>query len=204
MTNLVLLSGGVESAVLVHEAARQGATEALFVDYGQRGAAPERQAAEAASAAARVRLTAMDMEAVGAAFRARQVHKLHVPLPHRNIVILGLALAFAEQIGAVRVLIGLNHSDARDHPGADAALIARFNTLAEAAGAARIEAPLIALSKPEIIQRGIALGIDFATTYSCLVGEPRHCGVCPQCRRRREAFIAADVAEPPTFYRRAP
>lgn len=204
MPAIVLLSGGVESTTLLHQLYPQEPLRALFVDYGQRAAARERAAAERHCAVGGVQLSVFDLAAVGAAFRAEQTHKLHVPLPHRNLVIVSLALSFAAQLGATRIYLALNREDTHAYASAGLAFIERLRAVAQTlAPPAPVEllTPLIALGKADIVRAGRALGIDYALTYSCLLGYARHCGSCPQCRKRRAAFADAGVAEPAGFYR---
>lgn len=204
MTEVILLSGGVESSALLYRERQRGSSlHALFIDYGQRAATREYAAAQAQCAGTGTALTRLDMGSVGHVFRAHQSHKLHVPLPHRNLVALSLGLSFAAQIGAAAVYLALNLEDGQGaYPSASGTFVERFQGLAAALGEIRVATPLVHLTKAEIIRAGAAEGIDFSNTYSCLLGYPVHCGQCPQCRKRRAAFAAAGVSEPGGFYRR--
>lgn len=201
MSAIILLSGGVESTTLLYRLYPHEPLRALFVDYGQRAAARERAAAERHSAACGVRLSVFDLAAVGAAFRAEQTHKLHVPLPHRNLVIASLAVSFAAQLAAARVYLALNLDDTRAYASAGTAFIEQLHALTLTLAPIELLTPLITLTKADIVRTGNALGIDYALTYSCLLGYAHHCGSCPQCRKRRVAFADAGVAEPVGFYR---
>lgn len=199
-TELLLLSAGVESATLLYQL-RERPLAALCVDYGQRAAAQELRHAERLCGRLGVPLQALPASCLGQAFRAGQSRKLHVPLPHRNLVLLAVAVSYAAQAGAGRIYLAANRDDAEEHASASAGFLEAFRASAAALGGARIETPLIAHDKAEVVRRGAELGVDFAATYSCLLGYPRHCGSCPQCRARRAAFARAGVAEPPDFYR---
>lgn len=191
MGELLLLSGGIESSTLLHE--RRGTTlHALFLDYGQRGAHPERAASTWQAQAAGVPLTALDLHDVGTAFRAQRAEKWHVPLPHRNLVALSLAVSFAAHIGAACVYIALNRDDAAAYPSGGGEFLVAFRRLAATLAPIEIAAPYAGLTKTEVIRLGLKLGVDYAQTYSCLLGRIPACGRCEQCRKRAAAFVEAD------------
>ena len=130
-------------------------------------------------------------------------------VPARNTVFLSLALALAEVVDAERIVIGVNHIDSSGYPDCRPEFIAAFQQVAGLAtkrgvegGALTIDAPLITLSKADIIRRGRELGVDYSLTVSCSQAdaEGRACGRCDSCRLRREGFAAAHVADP-TRYR---
>ena len=198
-TDIVLLSAGVESTTLLYTL-REREPLALCIDYGQRAAEREYEYARVHCERLGLRLRHFDIGTAGSAFRAGQSRKLHVPIPHRNLFILSLSLCFAAQQGAARTWIALNREDAAAHASASAEFLAQLNRLAATLGAVRVEAPLLGYSKADVIQLGRAQGVDFALTYSCLLGRARHCGSCPQCQSRRRAFEAADSPEPAGFY----
>lgn len=197
---VLLLSGGVESATLLHDQRRPG-LRALFLDYGQRAARAEHAAAQWQCGRAGVPLVALDMGAVGDAFRAGQSQKWHVPLPHRNLVALSVALSYATQMQAPALYLALNADDAQAYPSASGAFVAAFGALARTLGNVALFTPYADLTKAQVIARGRALGVDYARTYSCLLGYAQHCGHCPQCLKRRAAFAEAGAAEPPKTYR---
>jgi 7-cyano-7-deazaguanine synthase len=201
VSGVLLLSGGVESVTLLHER-RAEALRAVFIDYGQRSARAERDAAQWQCAAAGVELVALDMHAVGEAFRADQSQKWHVPLPHRNLVALSVGLSYATQMQARTLYLALNAEDTQAYPSASAAFVATFQQVARTLGEVALLTPFAALSKAQIITRGGRLGVDYRHTYSCLLGHARQCGRCPQCYKRRAAFAEAGVVEPPETYRR--
>lgn len=197
---LLLLSGGVESGTLLHQL-RGRAVTALSVDYGQRAADQETRHARALCARLGIPWQGLDLRCLGAAFRAGQPHALHVPLPHRNFPLLALTVSWAAQQGIQRVYLALNRDDAAQHPSASSGFLTGLRAAVAALAGPDIDTPLIDRDKAEVVRLGQRLGVDFAATYSCLLGHPLHCGACPQCRSRRAAFAAAGVAEPVGFYR---
>ena len=198
---VILLSGGIESSVLLRLEHRNGPARALFIDYGQRAAQRERAAAECQCRALDLALDVLDMAAAGRAFRARQKQRLHVPIPHRNLVILSLALSYATQYEARRIGFALNRDDTLFYPSAGRPFLNHFGALANDLGDIELATPLIDLDKTGVVRLGVELGVDFATTYSCLLGHARQCGACPQCRHRRAALRRAGVPDPDGFYR---
>ncbi len=194
MVEIVLLSGGIDSVTLLYLKQRDGTQlHALFADYGQRAAAEERRAAQYHADLLDVPLTRLDLAQVGETFRAGQTQRLHVPLPHRNLVALALGLSYAAQIGAQRIHLALNRDDVTAYPSASQLFLERFNTMARSLGEFVVETPLLALDKTEVIQQALALKIDLNQTYSCLLGYPKACGHCPQCVHRGAALLAAGL-----------
>ena len=201
MAEIILLSGGIESSTLLHILHHQTEMHAVFVDYGQRAATQEHEAALAQCAALGLTLIKLDMSSVGDAFRAGQSKKLHVPIPHRNLIVLSLGISYAAQLNVQRVNLAVNLEDTLAYPSASQKFLDQFRSVAQTLGDFDLATPLSTLSKAEIIQRGVQLGADYLHTYSCLLGYNRHCGVCPQCTHRRNAFNSAGVAEPENFYK---
>lgn len=201
MSEVILLSGGVESTTLLHIQHTQSDLHPVFIDYGQRAAMQEYQAAKVQCMQLGLTLKKLDMAQTGHDFREGQSQKLHVPLPHRNLIALSLGLSYATQINAERVFLALNLEDTQAYPSASEAFITQFQALANVLGNVKIATPLCTHTKAQIIQQGDRLGVDYHTTYSCLLGYPLHCGHCPQCKHRIAAFKAAGVSERPAFYR---
>ncbi len=200
--SVLLLSGGVESVTLLHQLAEAGeALQALFIDYGQRAAAHERAAAEGNCARLGVELVPLDLAQVGEVFRRGQERKSHVPLPHRNLVALSLGMSYATNLDAGRLYLAANQQDTVDYASSSHAFLAQFRLMCGLLGDVQLATPLVGLTKTEIVARGMSLGVDYATTYSCLLGYPLHCGRCPQCTKRRAAFHEAGYEEPEGFYR---
>lgn len=199
-SELLLLSGGVESSTLLYLLQERPLT-ALHVDYGQRAADEELRHAEALCSRLGVPLRTLAAPCLGDAFREGQSRKLHVPLPHRNLVLLSVAVSYAAQTGSQRLYLAVNRDDAGQHPSASGDFLGHFRATVRSLGGPRIDTPLVDADKAEVVRRGAAVGVDFAATYSCLLGHPRHCGGCPQCHSRRAAFAQAGVPEAPDFYR---
>lgn len=212
---VVLLSGGLDSATVLALAKQQGfACHCLSLDYGQRhGAelfAAQRVAATLGAAAHRV--LKLDLGQLGGS--ALTDVSIAVPtggvqpgipvtyVPARNTIMLSLALAWAEVLGARDIFVGVNAVDYSGYPDCRPEFIRAFETLANLATKAAVEgqvlkvhAPLIDMSKAQIIVCGMALGVDYSLTVSCYQadGAGRACGVCDSCRLRREGFAAAGV-----------
>lgn len=218
---VVLLSGGLDSATVLALAKGQGyACHALSVDYGQRHhaelAASQRVAAALGAAAHRtlhIDLTAFGGSALtDSSIAVPEQPSTGIPLtyvPARNTIMLSLALAWAEVLGAQDIFIGVNAVDYSGYPDCRPEYVAAFERMANLATRAGVEgqrlaihAPLIALSKADIIRQGVRLGVDYGLTVSCYQAdeEGRACGVCDSCRLRRAGFEQAGVPDP-TRYR---
>jgi 7-cyano-7-deazaguanine synthase len=193
----------------------------LSVHYGQRHSAELAAAARVARAlgAAEHRVMGVDLAGIGgsaltdAAVAVPEAPTAGIPstyVPARNTLLLALALGWAEVLAAEAVFVGVNAVDYSGYPDCRPEFVAAFNELARLGTRAGVEghpvrvlAPLVSLSKADIIRRGVALGVDYGLTVSCYqAGEAGEaCGRCESCRLRREGFAAAGVADP-TLYRR--
>ena len=218
---VVLLSGGLDSATALAIARAEGyRCHALSFDYGQRHARELESARRvAASLGVEEHLTLrIDLRAVaGSALTAdiavpkgRSAEEIGVGIPityvpARNTIFLSHALAWAEVVGADVIVVGVNVLDASGYPDCRPEYIAAFEHLANLATRAgvegrrfRIYAPLIALSKADIIRRGTELGVDYALTWSCYAPEPdgRACGQCDSCLLRKKGFAEAGARDP--------
>ena len=219
---VVLLSGGLDSATVLAVARDQGfQCYALSVDYGQR----HRSELEAAQKVARLlgahrqQIIKLDLTAFGGS--ALTDEAIAVPItgeekeipstyvPARNTIMLSLALAWAEKLQSQDIFVGVNAVDYSGYPDCRPEYIAAFEQMANLATKAGVEgnkltihAPLMHLSKKEIIQTGLRLGVDYSSTVSCYQADEagRACGVCDSCRIRKAGFEAAGVADP-TCYR---
>lgn len=200
--SLVLLSGGIDSSTLLAQEVKEGfEVVPLHIDYGQRGARMERLCCEAQGNTHGLILETLDASALGTGFRQRARKDRDVPFPHRNLVILAIALSYAHERYCTRICLSINRDDTEDHPASTEAFIASFREMAVTLDKRfEIATPLIALRKHEVVLLGASLGVDFSRTYSCLVGGERHCGACPQCAARKRAFHLAGLPEPEAFY----
>jgi 7-cyano-7-deazaguanine synthase len=218
---VVLLSGGLDSATTLAFASKLGFTcYALSLDYGQRHEAELAAAQRIAQAAdvAEHKIIKINLDEIGgSALTDADIPVPEVPgegipvtyVPARNTVFLSLALGWAEVLGAWDIFIGVNAVDYSGYPDCRPEYIQAFERLAQLATRAGVEgaefhihAPLIQLSKAEIIHKGMELGVDYAWTVSCYAAdaEGRACGLCDACRLRADGFHAAGVADP-TRYR---
>jgi len=218
---VVLLSGGLDSATVLALARAQGyACHCLSLDYGQRHGAELQAAARVADAlgAAAHRVLRLDLGQLGGS--ALTDSSIAVPtggvqpgipvtyVPARNTIMLALALAWAEVLEARDIFVGVNAVDYSGYPDCRPEFVRAFETLANLATKAAVEghplklhAPLIDMSKAQIIAEGRRLGVDYGLTVSCYQAdaEGRACGVCDSCRLRREGFAAAGIADPTCY-----
>ena len=222
MNAVVLLSGGLDSATVLAMARADGyACHCLSLDYGQRHRAELDAAARVATAlgARAHRIVKLDLAAFGGS--ALTDTSIAVPVggiepgipityvPARNTILLSLALAWAEVLDARHIFFGANAVDYSGYPDCRPAFVAAFEAMANLATKAAVEgapltvhAPIIDLSKADIIRRGTALEVDYGLTVSCYQADAagRACGVCDSCRLRSAGFADAGVADP-TRYR---
>jgi len=213
---VVLLSGGLDSATVLAIARQQGfKCYALSFDYGQRHRAELQAATRVAEALGAHEHRTMRIDFAGIGGSALTDANIDVPetpqsgipvtyVPARNTVFLSMALGWAEVLGAGDLFIGVNAVDYSGYPDCRPAFIDAFQRLANLATKAgvegsdfRIHTPLIDLTKAQIIQTGLGLGVDFALTVSCYQAdaEGRACGVCDSCRLRKQGFAAAAAAD---------
>jgi 7-cyano-7-deazaguanine synthase len=219
--SVLLLSGGLDSATALAIArARGDECHTLAFDYGQRHRA-ELAAARRISAAQHAvahRELRVGLDAFGSSALTDQ--NIAVPeqggagipvtyVPARNTVFLSLGLALAEVVDADRIVVGVNFIDYGGYPDCRPEYLAAFQHVARLAtkrgvegGALTIDAPLLSMTKADIIRRGRELGVDYSLTVSCYQadGDGRACGRCDSCRLRREGFAAAGGPDP-TRYR---
>ncbi|MEW5755133.1 MAG: 7-cyano-7-deazaguanine synthase QueC [Pseudomonadota bacterium] len=217
---VVLLSGGLDSATVLALAQSAGyACHALSFRYGQRHATEVNAAARVAQAAGVARHLVIPLDFSGIGGSALTDHSIPVPetpqpgipvtyVPARNTIFLSYALGWAEVLEAQDIFIGVNAVDYSGYPDCRPEYIAAFERMANLATKAgvegktlRIHTPLIDLTKAQIIQQGIALGVDYALTVSCYQADElgRACGVCDSCRLRKAGFEAAGVSDPTKY-----
>ncbi|MGO8855327.1 MAG: 7-cyano-7-deazaguanine synthase QueC [Steroidobacteraceae bacterium] len=217
---VVLLSGGLDSATALAMARSQGfRTFALSVHYGQRHAA-ELEAARRVAKALGVhehRVMGVDLDGIGGS--ALTDFSMSVPespstgipvtyVPARNTLLLALALGWAEITGASDIFVGVNSIDFSGYPDCRPEFIEAFERLAQLATKAgvegtrfRIQAPLLHMSKADIIRAGLTLGVDYGLTVSCYQADSagRACGRCDSCRLRAAGFAEAGVPDPTRY-----
>ena len=218
---VILLSGGLDSATVLALARDQGyACYALSLDYGQRHHAELNAAQRVAEAGGAVehKILPLALDAIGgsaltdSAIDVPEAGGEGIPItyvPARNTVFLALALGWAEVLGATDLFVGVNAVDYSGYPDCRPAFIEAFEQLANLAtkvgvegGRFKVHAPLIQMTKAEIIRTGGELGVDYGLTVSCYQADADGvaCGVCDSCRLRAEGFASAGVTDP-TRYR---
>lgn len=219
---VVLLSGGMDSAVVLAIARERGfEAHALSVDYGQRHPSELQAAARVAQAqgAAAHKVVAVDLRGIGGSALTDDIdvpegadHAMdEIPVtyvPARNTIMLSIALGWAEVLGAADIFCGVNAVDYSGYPDCRPEFIAAFQALANLATKAgvegagiRVHAPLMELGKDGIVREGVRLGVDFGATVSCYSAdaEGRACGRCDACRLRAQGFAGAGVADPTRY-----
>jgi 7-cyano-7-deazaguanine synthase len=220
---VVLLSGGLDSATVLAIAKSQGyECYCLSLDYHQRHVAELKAAERVASSlgAAAHRTAQLDLSMFGGS--ALTDNKIDVPeaptdgipvtyVPARNTIMLSLALAWAETLGVQDIFIGVNALDYSGYPDCRQEYVSAFQRMANLATKSAVEgktitvhAPLIDMTKAEIIKCGHALNFDYGMTVSCYQAdsEGRACGLCDSCRFRKEGFANAGLQDPTHYQSR--
>jgi 7-cyano-7-deazaguanine synthase len=218
---VVLLSGGLDSATVLAQARAQGyACYALSLHYGQRHSSELDAARRVAQAVGAVRHEIIQLDLGRFGGSALTDPALQMPtageqggipvtyVPARNTVMLALALSWAEALGARDLFYGANAVDYSGYPDCRPEFVAAFERLANLATKAgvegvqmRVHAPIIAMTKAQIIREGLRLGVDYAQTVSCYQADDqgRACGRCDSCRIRAAGFAEAGVADPTRY-----
>ena len=217
---VVLLSGGLDSATVLAIARAEGwRCHALSIDYGQRHRVELEAAARVARAlgAAEHRIVRVDIAGFGGS--ALTDTSIAVPdapsegipvtyVPARNTIMLSLALAHAEVTGSDAIFTGANAVDYSGYPDCRPEYLEAFERLANLATKRAVEgmpieirAPILRMTKADIVRRGTALGVDFSLTVSCYNADRdgRACGRCDACRFRRQGFAEAGIADPTRY-----
>lgn len=229
-TAVILISGGLDSATAMAEAAsRTWRCACLTIDYGQRNRA-EIDAAIALAASAQAfdhRIVRVDLRAIGGSALTDDIPVPHrgefstdtgIPVtyvPARNALFLSLAAGYAEVVGASILVVGVNAVDFSGYPDCRPDFIQAMQRalnlgtrvgVESSAGGLRIHAPLLHLSKAEIIRLGTRLGVDYALTRSCYDPPEDHlaCGLCDACVLRKRGFAEAGVTDPTRYAERVP
>lgn len=228
---VVLLSGGLDSATTLAIAKDRGfSCHAISFNYGQRHCFELKSAAKVAEkfAAAEHRIINIDLSAAGGFGHSALTDAIEVPkngksaqtggrmpeipvtyVPARNTIFLSFAMGYAEVIGAFDIFIGVNAVDYSGYPDCRPEFIETFERLANLATAAGVEnrghfaihAPLIEMTKEQIIRTGLALGVDYSLTHSCYdpAADGVACGRCDACRLRLAGFEAAGTMDPARY-----
>lgn len=225
---IVLLSGGLDSATVLAMARDQGfACHALTVRYGQVHGCEIDAARRVAAALGAVEHRVLELDLAPLARSALTDRSIEIPkdrslqeigaagdvpstyVPARNTVMLALALAWAETLDARDLFVGVNVLDASGYPDCRPVFVEAFEALANVATRAgtegkrmRVHAPLIEMTKAEIIRQGMALGVDYGMTHSCYDPAPDGgaCGRCDTCALRRKGFEEAGVPDPTRYH----
>jgi len=217
-------SGGIDSTVAATIASHEGYDLHFFhASYGQRAEKREKEAVEKIAAY----LGAKDLKFVKLPFlkelggssltditrevpvaeKVNLVKQGETPstwVPCRNLVLLATASAYAEVISADALFVGFNAEEARAYPDNDKEFVERYNAVLEKAVASFsrppvVKAPLVDLFKPDIIKRGKEVEAPLHLTYSCYLGDEKHCGICESCLHRRRGFKEAGVEDPTEY-----
>jgi len=217
---VVLLSGGLDSVTALAIAKEQGyECYTLSFDYGQRHDAELVAAAKLSKHVGAVehKVINIDLRAIGGSaltdnsIDVPEEHHEGIPVtyvPARNTVFLSIALGWAEVLSAQSIYIGVNAVDYSGYPDCRPEFITAFEHLANVATKASVEgqkltiqSPLIKMTKAEIIQQGLRLGVDYSQTISCYQAnsEGLACGKCDSCHFRREGFKHAGMADPTRY-----
>ncbi len=216
---VVLVSGGMDSATALGIAAREGHRLALLhFDYGHRSRHREREAFEALAAHFRAEaklVVSLDfLRQIGGS--ALTDERIPVPkrapregeipptyVPFRNGIMLSIAAAWAEVLGAKKIFAGFVEEDSSGYPDCREVFVDAMeravNLGRKPEAAVEIVAPLLHMSKPQIVKLGAELGVPYELTWSCYEGGSVHCGECPACRLRKKAFRLAGVKDPTKY-----
>ena len=218
---VILLSGGLDSATVVAMARAEGySCYTMSFDYGQRHRAELDAAARVARDLGAVEHKVIGLNLDGIGGSALTDSSIDVPespsegipvtyVPARNTVFLSLALGWAEVLQARDIFIGVNAVDYSGYPDCRPEFVQAFEVMANLATKAgvegqrfRIQAPLQNMSKAQIVQAGVKLGVDYSLTVSCYQADTqgRACGKCDSCRLRAEGFAAAGITDPTRYF----
>jgi 7-cyano-7-deazaguanine synthase len=213
-----VLSGGLDSTVATAYFKDKYDIQALTFDYGQRSAHMEIKSAQAVCEKLDIPHTVIKLPWLGNLGGSALTSDADVPelevdeldskevcdetarkvwVPGRNIVFTAIATSFAEGLGAEKILVGWDLEEAVTFPDNSKEFLDAYNSVLEIGSIydIEIEAPLIDKTKKEIVKLGIDVGAPLELSYSCYMGEEKHCGVCESCMRRKRAFSSADVLD---------
>jgi 7-cyano-7-deazaguanine synthase len=221
---VILVSGGLDSTTVLSMAIDQGyQCHTLSFDYGQRHRS-ELEAAQRVSrtmAVTQHKVVRLDLGTIGGSaltdvtIDVPETETEGIPVtyvPARNTVFLSIALGWAEVLGANDIFLGVNALDYSGYPDCRPQYIAAFEAMANLATKATVEgqdlsihAPLIDMTKAEIVRAGMALGVDYSQTVSCYQAslDGLACGKCDSCRLRQQGFLEAGVKDPTRYQNNA-
>ena len=216
MKTTVLLSGGMDSVTaLYHSAAAHEVTHALSFDYGAKHNHCELPRARHHAEKLGVPHTVIALPCIGEHFTSDLLHSggavpdghyeeesmQRTVVPFRNAILLSIATGFAESRGAEALVIAAHAGDHTIYPDCREPFMQAMSEAMRLGTYAGVQLlrPFIALTKAQIAARGAALGVDFAQTWSCYKGGPRHCGTCGTCVERREAFQLCGLTDPTDY-----
>jgi len=222
MKNLavILLSGGMDSATALGIAASKGYRLApIHFDYGQRNRLKERQAFDNLTKfynTEKTLVVPMDfLKTIGGSaltdesipVQQRMPSENEIPstyVPFRNGIMLSLAAAYAEIIGAKAIFTGFVEEDSSGYPDCREIFVDAMNKAVNLGrrpeSSVEIIAPFLHLRKSEIVQLGTKLGVPYQFTWSCYLGGKKQCGKCPACRLRRKAFAESGIEDPVEYF----
>lgn len=212
----VLLSGGLDSTVAAHWAAREHRLAvALSFDYGSKHAERELEYARRQSGILNVEHHVIDIRAISSHLKSallkggedipeggyEQEGMMKTVVPFRNGIFLSIAAGIAESSGSSGLVIAAHHGDHSIYPDCREEFMAAMSRAIKLGTYAELEIlrPFINLDKAEIVRLGQDLGVDFSSTYSCYNGGRTHCGKCSTCVERKEAFASAGVKDPTVY-----
>lgn len=213
-----VLSGGLDSTVTTAFCRDKYDVHVLTFNYGQRSAKMEIQSAKAICKELGLEYTLIELPWLKDLGRSALTSNEEVPhlkinqldnkeicdetarrvwVPGRNVVFTAIAISFAEAWGAVKIIVGWDFEEAATFPDNSKEFLNSFNKTLEVGSLydIEIEAPLISMTKKDIVELGAEINAPVDLTYSCYMGEEEHCGVCESCMRRRRAFIAAGISD---------
>lgn len=208
---LLMVSGGPNSATLakvIQESEGSGTQiHGLYLRSGHPSDDNEIESANKILQSVGGKLEIIDISNTVAALGAQRVmvHSEASIMPFGNVLVLSIASTYALRIGAKKIYIALHKDDADESYEYTFEYMNSIDALFSSATprAAKIEVPFIAMRKRDVFRKGLSLGVDYSTTWSCIRGKDKHCGECGACRARRRAFVQAGVADP-TSYEREP
>ncbi len=199
---LLLMSGGVESSTLLRLLDASGYLPVpLFLDYAQRAAAQEWKRVIAQCQRLGITAQRLPLADLGEALGALRPHRFHVPILHRNLVAISIASSTAAALHIPMLCLGISADDAAVDASSRREMLTPLAQCLDALGR-KLLLPFQQLRKVDIVRLGQDLGVDWDLSYSCLLGRAQHCGSCPQCLKRREAFREAGLQASDVRYAR--